>query len=88
MRIASVKPNDLAVVTNDAFILIGDAPAAQGLLPKGATMIDFIANYESLKARSRNGYNGGLKRAAVKAAVWGATLGAYIISSGRKCTHL
>lgn len=50
MRIASVKPNDLAVVTNDAFVLIGDALAAQGLLPKGASMIDFIANYDSLKS--------------------------------------
>ena len=49
MRIASVKPNDLAVVTDDGFILIGAALAAQGLLPAGASMIDFIANYDGLK---------------------------------------
>ena len=30
MRIASVKPNDLAVVTGDGFILIGEALTAQG----------------------------------------------------------
>jgi len=30
-------------------ILIGEALAAQGLLPKGASMIDFIANYGALK---------------------------------------
>lgn len=49
MHIASVKPDDLAVVTDNEFVLIGDALAAQGLLPKGASMIDFIANFDSLK---------------------------------------
>jgi hypothetical protein len=49
MRIASVKPNDLAVVKDGSLILIGDALAVQGLLSKGASMIDFIAHYESLK---------------------------------------
>jgi hypothetical protein len=48
MRVASVKPNDLAVVKDDSLILIGDALAVQGLLSKGASMIDFIAHYESL----------------------------------------
>ena len=50
MRIASVKHNDLAVVTADAFILIGDELRARGLLQQNATMIDFIANYDSLKS--------------------------------------
>jgi 2-keto-4-pentenoate hydratase/2-oxohepta-3-ene-1,7-dioic acid hydratase in catechol pathway len=49
MRVASVKPNDLAVVKDDSLMLIGDALAVQGLLSKGASMIDFIAHYESLK---------------------------------------
>jgi len=49
MRIAAVKPNDLAVVKDDAFILIGDTLAEQGLLPKGAPMVDFIARYDSVK---------------------------------------
>ena len=49
MRIASVKPNDLAVVKDDSLILIGDALAMEGLFSKGASMIDFIAHYESFK---------------------------------------
>jgi 2-keto-4-pentenoate hydratase/2-oxohepta-3-ene-1,7-dioic acid hydratase in catechol pathway len=49
MRIASVKPNDLAVVTPDGFILIGDELRTRGLLEKHSSMIDFIANYDSLK---------------------------------------
>jgi len=47
MRIASVKPNDLAVVKDGTFVLIADSLAEQGLLPKGASMIDFIARYDS-----------------------------------------
>jgi 2-keto-4-pentenoate hydratase/2-oxohepta-3-ene-1,7-dioic acid hydratase in catechol pathway len=50
MRIASVKPDDLAVVTADAFILIGDELRARGLLQQNATMLDFIANYDSVKS--------------------------------------
>ena len=49
MRIASVKPNDLAVVNDGTFVLISDALAEQGLLPRGASMIDFITRYDSLK---------------------------------------
>lgn len=49
MRIASVKPNDLAVVQDDSFLLIGDALAESGLLSKGASMIDFIAHYDTVK---------------------------------------
>ena len=40
MKFASVKPDELAVVKDDAFVLIGDALAREGVLPKGATMID------------------------------------------------
>jgi 2-keto-4-pentenoate hydratase/2-oxohepta-3-ene-1,7-dioic acid hydratase in catechol pathway len=49
MRIASVKPNDLAVVTDDGLLLIGDALAATGLLPPGASMTDFIARYDAIR---------------------------------------
>jgi 2-keto-4-pentenoate hydratase/2-oxohepta-3-ene-1,7-dioic acid hydratase in catechol pathway len=49
MRIASLKPNELAVVKDDVFIFIADALAERGLLPKGASMIDFITRYDSLK---------------------------------------
>jgi 2-keto-4-pentenoate hydratase/2-oxohepta-3-ene-1,7-dioic acid hydratase in catechol pathway len=43
MKFASVKPNHLAVVKQNELILIDDA------LPKGATMIDLIAQYDGLK---------------------------------------
>ena len=49
MRIASIKPNDLAIVTDDHFIPIGAALADRGLLPKGASMSDFIAYYDAIK---------------------------------------
>ncbi len=49
MRIASVKPNDLAVVNDGTLVFVSDVLAEQGLLPKGASMIDFITRYDSLK---------------------------------------
>jgi 2-keto-4-pentenoate hydratase/2-oxohepta-3-ene-1,7-dioic acid hydratase in catechol pathway len=49
MRIASVKPNDLAVVNDGTLVFVSDALAEQGLLPKGASMIDFVTRYDSLK---------------------------------------
>ena len=39
MRIASVKPNDLAVVNDGTLVFVSDALAEQRLLPKGASMI-------------------------------------------------
>ncbi|HZT08316.1 MAG TPA: fumarylacetoacetate hydrolase family protein [Chloroflexota bacterium] len=50
MRIASIKGNDLAVVTDKAFILIGDALAQRGALMRGASMIDLITRYDALKS--------------------------------------
>jgi len=49
MRIPSVKPKDLAVVNDGTFILVADSLAEQGRLPKGASMIDFITRYDSLR---------------------------------------
>ena len=49
MRIASVKPNELAVVNDGTLVFVSDVLAEQGLLPKGASMIDFITHYDSLK---------------------------------------
>jgi len=43
MKFASVKPNRLAVVQGGELILIDDA------LPKGASMIDLIADYDRLR---------------------------------------
>ena len=45
MRIASIKPNDLAIVRDEQLIPLSEA------LPAGSTMIDLIAGYEKFKAR-------------------------------------
>jgi hypothetical protein len=39
MQVASNTPDGLALVKNDAFILIGEPLARQGLLPHPASMI-------------------------------------------------
>ena len=44
MKLAAIKPNELAVVRGDKLIPIG------GLLPKGSTMIDLINAYDGIKA--------------------------------------
>jgi 2-keto-4-pentenoate hydratase/2-oxohepta-3-ene-1,7-dioic acid hydratase in catechol pathway len=44
MKIASIKPNDLAIVRNEQLIPVSEA------LPAGSTMIDLIAGYEKFKA--------------------------------------
>ena len=49
MRIPSVKPKDLAVVNDGTFILVADSLAEQGRLAEGASMIDFITRYDSLR---------------------------------------
>lgn len=49
MRIASVKPNNLAVIQDDKFVCIGDYLAERGLLPNPGSMIDFIARYDALR---------------------------------------
>ena len=61
MRIAALRPNELAVVKDDAFVLISDLLAERGLLPKGASMIDFITRYESLKSSLEGAIAGGKK---------------------------
>ncbi|MGE5216297.1 MAG: fumarylacetoacetate hydrolase family protein [Chloroflexota bacterium] len=45
MKLATIKPNQLAIVKNDRLIPLGD------LLPKGSTMIDLIVTYDVIKAK-------------------------------------
>jgi len=49
MQLASIKPNDLTVVKNDSFIPLGEILAQQRFLARGASMIDLITQYDSLK---------------------------------------
>ena len=51
MRIASLKSNQLAAVDKDSFVLVGDALAEDGSLPKGATITDLMPKYDSLKGK-------------------------------------
>src|SRR5918996_1549425 len=48
MRVASVKPNELALVDGEEVVLIGDLLARKGVLSQRASMIDFIAQYDSV----------------------------------------
>jgi 2-keto-4-pentenoate hydratase/2-oxohepta-3-ene-1,7-dioic acid hydratase in catechol pathway len=50
MQVASVTPSSLAIIKDDAFVLIGEPLARQGLLQHPASMIDFMAHYDSLKS--------------------------------------
>jgi len=49
MKFASVKPDELAVVKDDAFVLIGEALAREGVLPKAATMIDLMTHFNRVE---------------------------------------
>jgi 2-keto-4-pentenoate hydratase/2-oxohepta-3-ene-1,7-dioic acid hydratase in catechol pathway len=49
MHIASIRPDQLAVVRNDSYALVGSVLTQDGMLPPGASMIDLIGRYESLK---------------------------------------
>jgi 2-keto-4-pentenoate hydratase/2-oxohepta-3-ene-1,7-dioic acid hydratase in catechol pathway len=53
MRVASIKPNELALVDGEELILIGDI-LAQGFVSQRASMIDLIAQYDSVKNILRN----------------------------------
>jgi len=49
MHLATLKNKDLAVIKNDAMLVVGDRLVSQGLLPRDGSMIDLIARYDSLK---------------------------------------
>jgi 2-keto-4-pentenoate hydratase/2-oxohepta-3-ene-1,7-dioic acid hydratase in catechol pathway len=48
MKVASIKPNELALIKGDSMVLIGERFVKEGLLPQGASMIDFIDRFDSL----------------------------------------
>jgi len=51
MKLATIKPNDLAIVKNGTLIPLSAALEGEGALPKGATMLDLIANYDDIKGK-------------------------------------
>lgn len=50
MHLASIKPNDLAVIQGDSFVAIGEYLSRLGNFPRNGTMVDLIERYESLKS--------------------------------------
>src|SRR4026209_317686 len=49
MKLAGIKPNEIALVKNDALILLGETLARESALPKGFSMLEMIAKYGSIK---------------------------------------
>ena len=45
MKLASIKPKDIALVKNDSLIPMGETLARESALPKGCSMLDVIVNY-------------------------------------------
>lgn len=51
MKLAAIKPNDLAIVKDDKLIPLSQALEREGALPKGATMLDLITKYDGIKGK-------------------------------------
>lgn len=49
MKLASIKPNELAVVNDDGLVPIGETLAREGALQKNPSMLDLIENYDRLE---------------------------------------
>jgi 2-keto-4-pentenoate hydratase/2-oxohepta-3-ene-1,7-dioic acid hydratase in catechol pathway len=50
MKLASIKPDELAVVREDTWILVGETLAGEGALSAHFSMLDLIERYASLKS--------------------------------------
>ncbi|HEY7553766.1 MAG TPA: fumarylacetoacetate hydrolase family protein [Candidatus Binatia bacterium] len=51
MKLASIKPNDIAVIRDNAIIPVGNLLARHGALPRNFSMLDVIADYDRLSAQ-------------------------------------
>lgn len=49
MKLASIRPDDIAVVNNDTLVPIGAALVREGLMPQVFSMLDMISRYEAIK---------------------------------------
>ena len=54
MKLAAIKPNDLAIVKSDGLIAIGETLSRAGALPRESTMLDLIARYDYIKGQLEN----------------------------------
>jgi 2-keto-4-pentenoate hydratase/2-oxohepta-3-ene-1,7-dioic acid hydratase in catechol pathway len=51
VKLASIKPNEIAVIRNGTMIPVGNMLARHGALPRNFSMLDVIADYERLGAQ-------------------------------------
>jgi 2-keto-4-pentenoate hydratase/2-oxohepta-3-ene-1,7-dioic acid hydratase in catechol pathway len=51
VKLASIKPNDIAVIRDDTAIPVGNMLAKHGALPRNFSMLDLIADYDRLGAQ-------------------------------------
>ena len=51
MKLATIKPNDIAIVRGESIVPVGAALINDGSLSQGATMIDAIEHYDKLASR-------------------------------------
>ncbi len=49
MKLAAIKPNELALIQGDVFIAISESLARAGARPQPLSMLDLIAGYDELK---------------------------------------
>ena len=58
MKLATIRPNDIAIVKNDSLIPVG-AALARGARSANASMLDLIAQYENVESLLRESLNTG-----------------------------
>src|SRR3954453_1169493 len=58
MKLATIRPNDIAIVKNDSLIPVG-AALARGARSANASMLDLIAQYENVGSLLREALNTG-----------------------------
>ena len=51
MKLASLKPNELAVVKDESLVPVGEILARQGILPKNFSMLNLIGQYDEIKGQ-------------------------------------
>lgn len=49
MKLATIRPNDIAAVKDGGLITLGATLARENALPPGSSMLDLIANYGKIK---------------------------------------
>jgi 2-keto-4-pentenoate hydratase/2-oxohepta-3-ene-1,7-dioic acid hydratase in catechol pathway len=59
MKLASIKPDGLAVVNNDSVISVGETLVREGALPKNFSMLDLIAKYDEIRDSLANAAKSG-----------------------------